>query len=154
MRDRRAQRPSFPFLALGFGMYLLSLAADAASLAAVPGPWDVVALAAMGVGAMFAVRAALPALEDLFWLKRSLSPMRSSILAAYGIGAVVLWFVSEQLRYADPAAALQPMLLTVAAFFALLAAARFEADRPANDGRRPVVDLSATQRIARASLDF
>jgi len=152
-RDRRAQVPEFPFIALGLAMYLLSVLADAVSLAGLPGPWDVVALASMAAGCILAVRAALPAVEDLLWLRRSLSPARSGVLATYAAGAAVLWFLSLQLRE-DNVAVWQPMLLTVAAFFALLAFGRSASDRNVDAGRRPAVDLSATQRIARASLDF
>ena len=147
--------PQFPLIPLALGFYLLSVVADAIGLVNEGGsPWDKISFLFMVAGTITALRAATPALEDLLSLRRSTTPLASGALVAYALGATALCLWGGMMRESDPTSHVAPLLATVAATIAIFAFGHVAASRSLRSLRSDSPDLSATQRIARASLNF
>ena len=155
MTDRRATMPQFPLIPLALGFYLLSVVADAVGLVSEGGsPWDKFSFLFMVAGTITALRAAVPSLEDLLSFRRSTTPLASGALVAYAFGAVALCIWGGMMRESDPTSHIAPLLATIAATTAVFAFGHVAASRTLHSLRSDGPDLSATQRIARASLNF
>jgi hypothetical protein len=156
VNDRRAAQDQFPLIPLALSMYLLAIAADAVGLLlGGAAPWDTISFIFTAMGTIAVLRATTAPLEDLLSFHRSFSPLQSASLVAYAFGAAILCLWGGVMRQTDPTSHLAPLLTTFAASTAVFAFGHVAASRKGRgSGDDNLRDLSATQRIARASLNF